>query len=427
MLKGTFEIGFTHYDDPPPDVIDDLEALRDAGRVPLRQPPRRLGRGRGRPDRRRRLLGRRRSWARRPCASPSSAPRSRRSPLPDIRHEPEVTETAVRFVQTTGGRTGLPAPAPGEPPAVRAVQGADGVDDARAHDPRRRHVRRSRCSARASSRATGSTTPTGSSTAKVGLADFKDWYRDAFGKHTPWGDETRRRSSPRWRPRSSASSRPRSCAAGASPRSARSRRARRSSSRATQGDDLFLVLDGVLSVVDRRRAASPSSAPARSSASGRCSRAATAPSTLAGGDRRAGSRWRRADQIDRDALVELAEGHARGELRRRGNVRRCADRDLERQLAEGAACPRRGVARVRAARRAVPPGDQARRRRVPALAFSGARLRLRAPRPRPVERRGDPVTRRHRRRHHRVRRRAPSTRTRATRGCSPPPAAACAS
>ena len=25
--------------------------------------------------------------------------------------------------------------------------------------------------------------------AKVGLADFKEWYRDAFGKHTPWGDE----------------------------------------------------------------------------------------------------------------------------------------------------------------------------------------------------------------------------------------------
>ena len=24
--------------------------------------------------------------------------------------------------------------------------------------------------------------------AKVGLANFKDWYRDAFGKHTPWGD-----------------------------------------------------------------------------------------------------------------------------------------------------------------------------------------------------------------------------------------------
>jgi hypothetical protein len=25
--------------------------------------------------------------------------------------------------------------------------------------------------------------------AKVGLANFKEWYRDAFGKHTPWGDQ----------------------------------------------------------------------------------------------------------------------------------------------------------------------------------------------------------------------------------------------
>jgi CRP-like cAMP-binding protein len=23
----------------------------------------------------------------------------------------------------------------------------------------------------------------------VGLANFKEWYRDAFGKHTPWGDQ----------------------------------------------------------------------------------------------------------------------------------------------------------------------------------------------------------------------------------------------
>ncbi len=25
--------------------------------------------------------------------------------------------------------------------------------------------------------------------AKAGLADFKDWWRTSFGKHTPWGDE----------------------------------------------------------------------------------------------------------------------------------------------------------------------------------------------------------------------------------------------
>ena len=29
----------------------------------------------------------------------------------------------------------------------------------------------------------------GALTAKVGLTDFKEWWRHSFGKHTPWGDE----------------------------------------------------------------------------------------------------------------------------------------------------------------------------------------------------------------------------------------------
>ena len=32
LNKAAFGSGFTHYDDPPPDVIHDLEALRDADR-----------------------------------------------------------------------------------------------------------------------------------------------------------------------------------------------------------------------------------------------------------------------------------------------------------------------------------------------------------------------------------------------------------
>src|SRR2546429_8757583 len=32
VLKGTFESGFTSYDDPPSDVIDDLDAWRAQGR-----------------------------------------------------------------------------------------------------------------------------------------------------------------------------------------------------------------------------------------------------------------------------------------------------------------------------------------------------------------------------------------------------------
>src|SRR4029450_13606390 len=31
-------------------------------------------------------------------------------PLPDIRHDPEISDSFARFVQTTGGRTAPPAP-----------------------------------------------------------------------------------------------------------------------------------------------------------------------------------------------------------------------------------------------------------------------------------------------------------------------------
>jgi len=32
--------------------------------------------------------------------------------LPDIQHEPEINDGAARFVQTVGGRMGLPTPRP---------------------------------------------------------------------------------------------------------------------------------------------------------------------------------------------------------------------------------------------------------------------------------------------------------------------------
>ena len=90
-------------------------------------------------------------------------------------------------VQTVGGRTGLPAPRRVNQAAVRAVPAPAGVDDARAHDPRRRHAPSTSWSARARSPVTGCTTADGKLAAKAGLADFKDWYRHAFGKHTPVG------------------------------------------------------------------------------------------------------------------------------------------------------------------------------------------------------------------------------------------------
>ena len=42
--KAMFETGFTHYDDPPPDVIDDLDGAADRRQVPLRERARACGR-----------------------------------------------------------------------------------------------------------------------------------------------------------------------------------------------------------------------------------------------------------------------------------------------------------------------------------------------------------------------------------------------
>ena len=186
VLKGTFEAGFTHYDDPPPDELDDLEEMRAAGRFRFAnhlaawievEDGQIVDAG----------YSAAASWARRRSASPTSARPSSRCCFPTSATSPR---SRARWPVRADHRRPHRAPraAAREPPAVRAVQGADRVDDARAHDPRRRHVASSRCSARASSPGTGSTTTRAQLAAKVGLADFKDWYRDAFGKHTPWGE-----------------------------------------------------------------------------------------------------------------------------------------------------------------------------------------------------------------------------------------------
>jgi Cyclic nucleotide-binding domain len=105
-----------------------------------------------------------------------------------LRQEPEAQDNAVRFVQTVGGRAGFPAPrrVTGRP-FVR-IQSAtawttlaltvrtDGSSD---HEllgassfPRHWVYDRG-----------------GGLVAKSGTIDFKTWYREAHGERTPWGDE----------------------------------------------------------------------------------------------------------------------------------------------------------------------------------------------------------------------------------------------
>lgn len=108
--------------------------------------------------------------------------------LPDLQAEPEVGDGWVRFTQTAGGRTGVPAPrtvrhppyvqwwAPTAWSTLTLTIHADGRSEASL---------------------TGASTfprhwvygPDGRLVAKTGITDFEEWYKSAFGLHTPWGDE----------------------------------------------------------------------------------------------------------------------------------------------------------------------------------------------------------------------------------------------
>ena len=191
MTKLPFETGVAHYDDPPPERLegsDALEVLRAADRFRFAN---RLDawidvedgvivghghRGGGMIGSTTMRLG-----ARRRATFAAVA-------LPDLVREPEVGPDAVRFTQTAGGRTGVPAPRRvNHPPFVQfhaplawstlaITLHADGQVERElaGASPFPRHWVYDE---------------TGELIAKTGVIDFAEWYRTAFGKHSPWGDE----------------------------------------------------------------------------------------------------------------------------------------------------------------------------------------------------------------------------------------------
>jgi hypothetical protein len=187
LNKAVFGSGFTHYDDPPPDVISDLEALRDADGFRFANHlvgwiefdgERVVDAGYGGGC----LMGATTIAVGGKQASFAAVA------LGDIRREIERGETSARFVQTVGGHTAVPAPRRvSKPPFVKfeaptvwstlsLTVHADGTSEFEllgASTFPRHWVYDS----------------SGTLAAKAGLADFKDWWRNAFGKHTPWGDE----------------------------------------------------------------------------------------------------------------------------------------------------------------------------------------------------------------------------------------------
>jgi hypothetical protein len=185
--KAVFESGFTHYDAPPPDQIDDLEAMRDADMFRFAN---RLGAWIDVEDGA--VVGAGYSGG---CVMGSTTVSvSRRQAtftavaFPDIQHPPELTETSARFVQTVGGHTALPAPRRVKRPPFLAWE-APTVWTTLAltiHSDGRVEHEIVGASAFPRHWVYG---PDGRLCQKVGLADFKEWWRSSFGKHTPWGDQ----------------------------------------------------------------------------------------------------------------------------------------------------------------------------------------------------------------------------------------------
>jgi Cyclic nucleotide-binding domain len=183
-----FDAGFTHYDDPPPGVIDDIEALRDTDRFRFANVLRAwidvdgsgaiTGSGYSGGG----LMG---STTVRLGAL---SYRFQAVQLPDVRRDPERGDGWVRFSQTVGGRTGLPAPrrvrrrpfvqwqAPLVWTTLSLTLHADGTAESAmtGASPFPRHWVYD---------------TEGTLSHKSGLTDFSDWYRRSFGRHSPWGDE----------------------------------------------------------------------------------------------------------------------------------------------------------------------------------------------------------------------------------------------
>ncbi len=189
MPKLPFELGVARYDAPPPDLLEegDLERLRaedrfrEANRLAAwieMEDGQVIGHGYEGTG----LVG-----------SSTFSLGSKDITIPGVafevlRDEPEVLENSVRFVQTVGGRAGFPAP--------RKVVGRPFVriESATAWTTLALTIHTDGSSERELIGA--STFPRhwvydadGNLDAKSGTIDFKAWYREAQGERTPWGDE----------------------------------------------------------------------------------------------------------------------------------------------------------------------------------------------------------------------------------------------
>ena len=247
-LKLGFEAGFTHYDEVPPEHLDDLADLQAGDRF--------------------RFMNHLSAWVEIEDGAIVDAGYGEENGgkmgsttvkvgpaktvfqgvgLDDITREPDWGAESATFVQTTGGRTGLPAPRRvNHPPFVQfkaplvwttlaLTISADGTHDWEVQGASQfpRHWIYD---------------SDGNITAKVGMAEFRDWYHNAFGKYTPWGDED---SPALVTEAETALERQLSTTimqGGQKPKTRKIKKGATLSEQGSEGNELYLLLDGVLSV-----------------------------------------------------------------------------------------------------------------------------------------------------------------------------------
>jgi hypothetical protein len=239
-----FELGVAHYDPPPPEVLGDLDELQATDRF--------------------RFVNHLEAWievqdGRIVDAGHSGGGRINVTKvgygpasiaftpmvLPDLRPYPDIDPTRARFVQTAGGVVGFPTPRRVRHEPYVQIRGpvtwitlaltihADG---------------------RAEPRLVGASSfprhwvydHSGRLVAKSGYIDHDSWWREAFGTHTPWGDED---SAPIVTAVESSLERRLSVAViDAKPHFRRLKAGRTLVRQGEQGQELFLLFDGVLQV-----------------------------------------------------------------------------------------------------------------------------------------------------------------------------------
>lgn len=307
LMKLPMDMGIGHYDAPLPDVIDDLESLRAKDAFRFANELRgwievkdgqivgfgQAGKGHiGVTDIR---LG--------PAGVSVAA-----VAFPEIRPEPQVGKSWVRFVQTAGGRTGVPMPrkvrrkpfvqitAPIAWTTLVLTINADGTwwhKLSGASQFPRHWVYDAE----------------GKLVEKSATVDFKSWAQNAFGQRTPWGSHD---SSAVVHAAESALERELSkeiMKKGAKPRHRKVRKGRTLVNQGEPGDEMFLLLDGVLAVeVDGRIVTEVGPGAVLGERAILESKKRTATLRAVTDSRVAIASG---DQIDREALVELSRGRRR--------------------------------------------------------------------------------------------------------------------